>query len=209
MDEVDIVLVMRERGEGGDAACAAAAAEIVRLRRLCNDAASTDERREKARQSCRAISKASYTPRGLPAHERIKRRTVADEATGCWVWQGSCGVNGYGSLRTGDNGKPVLCHRIMYEHACGPIPKGMVVMHKCDNRRCCNPEHLQLGTQRENIRDMHRKGKCGRTVLNIDEVREIRRLHEAGSGVQKLASVFGVGSYTIQAIVSGRSWGWV
>lgn len=71
----------------------------------------------------------------------------------CWIWMGSLGTNGYGQF----GGK--RAHRIAYETANGPLPAGLYVCHRCDNPRCVRPEHLFLGTQRDNIHDAMRKGR--------------------------------------------------
>ena len=97
----------------------------------------------------------------------------------------------------------------MYEHHHGPIPEGHVVMHTCDNRRCVNPEHLQAGTQKENIQDMHKKGRATRTVLTAEEVREIRAIHKSGVGLNKLAAQFGVSVFAVLKIANGTAWKWV
>jgi hypothetical protein len=209
MSDADILSVMYQRGADGDEQCAAAAAEIARLRAIERRA---DPKRRTRRDSVR--SRAALNPRmkvrtrGLPFHEKVKARTVADEATGCWVWQGGC-CNGYGSLRRGPEGKPVYCHRLMYEHAYGPIPAGWVVMHTCDNPRCVNPDHLRAGTQRDNVIDMHQKGRGGRSVLGAEEVQEIRRLHASGVGIDRLSSMYDIGSFTVQSVLSGRTWSWL
>lgn len=63
----------------------------------------------------------------------------------CWNWKGSIAANGYGRV----SGK--LAHRLIYQHNVGPIPEGLEVQHICNNRRCCNPKHLKLGTHKENM----------------------------------------------------------
>jgi hypothetical protein len=81
----------------------------------------------------------------------------------CWLW--TAGVKGrYGSFSY--NGKDVAAHRWIYEHHNGEIPKGLVVMHTCDNTLCVNPSHLVLGTQRDNMMDMVIKGRHGRYNAN-------------------------------------------
>ena len=67
---------------------------------------------------------------------------------GCWVWSGSFFRNGYG--RTWKDGKTRLAHRVSYEVYVGKIPQGMTIDHKCENKVCVNPEHLQVVTGREN-----------------------------------------------------------
>jgi hypothetical protein len=209
MSDADILSVMQQRGADGDKECADAAAEIIRLRGLISR---SGQKRRTKRDSVR--SRGALTPhmkvrtRGLPFHEKVKVRTIADDQTGCWVWQGAC-CNGYGVLRRGPTGKPALCHRLMYEHAYGPIPAGWVVMHTCDNPRCVNPDHLKAGTQRENVIDMHQKGRGGRSVLAAEEVQEIRRLHASGVGMDRLSSMYDIGNYTVQSVLSGRTWSWL
>lgn len=75
----------------------------------------------------------------------------------CWPWTATLLHNGYGQM--GWNGRHERAHRIAHMIAIGPIPPGLYVLHRCDNRPCCNPNHLTVGTQRENIRDMLAKGR--------------------------------------------------
>jgi len=79
---------------------------------------------------------------------------------GCWEWVGAT-TCGYG--RIGVCGKTVIAHRLSWVWANGKIPKGLCVLHKCDNRPCVNPKHLFLGTKKDNTRDCIRKGRFGDT----------------------------------------------
>jgi len=84
--------------------------------------------------------------------------------TGCWLYRGTINSNGYGRLRVGR--KNIYAHVFSYQRTNGVIPKGMVVRHKCRNRNCVNPEHLEIGTIRDNNQDKWRDG----TVLRGEQV---------------------------------------
>lgn len=86
-------------------------------------------------------------------------RTRFEPSTGCVLWNGFTCPQGY--ARTHWKGKSgVLVHRIAYEQVNGPFSSGMVVCHRCDTPHCVNPAHLFLGTQKDNLRDMFRKGRA-------------------------------------------------
>ena len=86
-------------------------------------------------------------------------RTRVDSETGCVLWTGF--VCRYGYARTRWKGKDgVLVHRIAYEQAYGEFDQSLNVCHRCDTPRCCNPKHLFLGTQKDNLRDMFAKGRA-------------------------------------------------
>ena len=76
----------------------------------------------------------------------------------CWVWIGAIDRGGYGKLHFA--GKLKKAHRLAYELSTGEIAAGLLVLHRCDVRRCCNPAHLFLGTNVENIEDMIAKGRA-------------------------------------------------
>lgn len=84
----------------------------------------------------------------LRAIPRIFPRVLVEQATGCWLWQGELNRNGYG--RVWINGKRVMVHRAVWQVLRGPIADGLVLDHLCRNRGCCNPDHLEPVTAREN-----------------------------------------------------------
>jgi hypothetical protein len=93
---------------------------------------------------------------------RIMRSVFHDE-NGCWNWKLGKDIGGYGRMKVSEgsrkNFRTVSSHRYSWELWNGKIPDGLNVLHRCDNSACCNPEHLFLGTQKENIHDMHKKGR--------------------------------------------------
>lgn len=93
------------------------------------------------------------------AEERLRQLNGRVRATehGCLEWTGSVNASGYGRVYV--DGKLVYTHRYAYEQAKGEIPAGSVIRHTCDNRRCCNPDHLIVGTPAENYADMRERGR--------------------------------------------------
>jgi hypothetical protein len=97
--------------------------------------------------------------------KRLRGHLKIDKLTGCHLWTGFRDPKGYGLMTV--NGVVRAAHRVAWERANGPIPQGMIVMHTCDNPPCCNPKHLKLGTQAENVRDRIEKGR-GRGARALD-----------------------------------------
>ena len=130
-----------------------------------------------------------------------------DKTTECWLWTAHCSRNGYGRIKVA--GVVRDAHRVAWELASGGIPDGLVVMHQCDRPRCVRPEHLSLGTLRDNSLDMVAKGRQRGprgeahrwSRLTDKQAIEIRRRHVAGESAKGLAREFGVRPYTVQAIV--------
>lgn len=104
-------------------------------------------------------------PKGVYARpsltERLWRNVQRDDVTGCIEWQGAISTNGYGQLFSRINGelKSFRAHRIAWLDTHGPVPDGLILRHRCDNPICVNPEHLQLGTSRDNARDREERDR--------------------------------------------------
>jgi len=146
----------------------------------------------------------------------------------CWLWTGAKRNKGYGAFSYTENGKLVQdrAHRYSYRLHKGDIPPGMFVLHKCDTPACVNPDHLFLGTNNDNIKDMLRKGRhisggthCGEAgdwrrgtehhaaKLTPDDVREMRRLYaEGGWSYSQLGKRFGVNTSAAYKIVKRLLW---
>lgn len=131
---------------------------------------------------------------------------------GCWNWIAHRNKAGYGRITVMK--KDCTAHRISWMLHHGEIPQGLFVCHHCDNPSCVNPEHLFLGTAKDNAIDRNLKGRnrddngekhpCAKlTQLNVMDIRE--KLH-SGVLCRDLAKEFNVSDSTIRNIKHGRKW---
>lgn len=114
----------------------------------------------------------------------IEQRIAPDLNSGCWLWTGNTHPTGYGviGVRKRDKLKNTFAHRASWFAHKGQDPGRLKVCHRCDTPACVNPDHLFLGTQKDNLRDMYAKGRLvnrgsanGSAKLTDDQVRAIRR----------------------------------
>jgi hypothetical protein len=133
----------------------------------------------------------------------------------CWLWQGSVNNKGYGEIKARD--AVYYVHRYSWEIHRGSIPDKLCVLHICDTPTCVNPEHLFLGTQADNMRDMYAKGrdyrgpkttigeKHGMAKLTEEEVRTLRS-YPKGTSPTLLADKFGISLTHVWQVRSRKVW---
>ena len=128
----------------------------------------------------------------------------------CWEWTGTLNKKGYGVVRI--QGVNFTAHRLSWLLFNGGGWRGLQVLHRCDNRKCINPNHLFLGTNADNLADRQAKGRQSRgekhptAKLKEFEVKEIRRLVSVGMEIAKIAQNYNVHWSTIYNMIKGKTW---
>lgn len=159
-----------------------------------------------------------FTIVGEPALLQRFMAKVDLDPSGCWQWTGapsdSTPTGAYGRMRI--YGVQERAHRVSWLLHKGAIPDGLQVLHRCDNPKCVNPEHLFLGTNADNVADRVSKGRSGwqerkgeahpMSKLRESDVRAIRERHSAGERQSVLAREFRVDRATVCEIISRRKW---
>jgi HNH endonuclease len=124
----------------------------------------------------------------------------------CWIWTASFAHCGYGQIIK-THGFPIRAHRASWILHRGPIPKGLYVCHKCDNPPCVNPEHLFLGTQKDNSDDKIRKGRFYVGEPRKGELNPLSKLHATGNVTcREIAKMFNMYDGNIRKIVRRELW---
>lgn len=151
-----------------------------------------------------------------PTEERFWSKVAKSD--GCWLWTGAIGRKGYGKFgiwgrKQGWEG----AHRASWRLHYGDVPDGVFVCHRCDVPSCVRPDHLFLGTDADNVRDMHGKGRWSpnvsragaannSAVLTDEDVNRVRLLFAQGMSRAGLARTFGIGWSTVDDVVQRRTW---
>jgi len=140
-----------------------------------------------------------------------KRVLITPDTNQCWIWTGGLDKDGYGQKNW--YGKRTLSHRVAWVVTYGDIPKGLQVLHKCDVPACCNPTHLFLGTQKQNMEDKVSKGRHLHNEthpmhkLSLSQIQDIREQYATGkTSSRKLGREYGVTKQNILCIVNRRTW---
>lgn len=151
------------------------------------------------------------TPENFRA--RFWGRVIRPSADACWSWTGSTLPTGRGQVHLRWEGRksirknaPVVAWELTHGAITDPTLR---VCHRCDNPNCCNPSHLFLGTQKENIHDCIRKGRrnaYGRQKLTDADVLDIRRLWAEGQTQKRIAGRFGIRPWSVSGIINGHTW---
>jgi hypothetical protein len=151
---------------------------------------------------------------------RFEKKIEPDPISGCLNWTGA-NFRGYGRIGLGSS-KVVAAHRVAYERKFGAIPDGNYVCHKCDNTRCVNPDHLFVGSQADNIRDMVAKGRnfTNKNGVNFGTrgtkncfskltENDVRRIKADVRPQRVIAKSFRVNQSVVSKVKSNKAWAWV
>lgn len=189
-------------------------------RRQDNDSQATCGIEENCQESPESISE--------EAKARFWSKVESGDSEKCWNWKASTTIHGYGQFKY--KGRMLKPHRVAWTLTFGIIPIGLLACHTCDNRKCCNPSHIFIGTHADNSRDMSIKGRCNsptgarnghytkpdsyakgeahkNSKLTAAKVIEMRSLYASGEATQiALAARYGIAFQSVSDIIKRKWW---
>lgn len=144
----------------------------------------------------------------------LAERSTINPETGCMIWNGNKSADGYGEYYF--CGKTLRVHREAYRFVNGDFDDRLIVCHRCDNPSCANPDHLFLGTNRDNTNDMLAKGRSakgerhGNSRLTSESVLAIRKMREEeGKSFRDIGVAFGICKEAARQVCARKRWGHV
>ena len=187
-------------------------------RAICNDCRNLQRRSQYYPSSC-LHCKTEFRPGVRGRYKfcsetcRFVSKVYKNPETQCWEWKAGKSGDGYGDF-VPLGGKSGLAHRASYKLFKGPIKEGLWVLHICNNRNCVNPDHLKLGTHKDNMKDMHRSKrnaqprgeKAGNSKLTNESIIKIREMAQECFSYAKIARIFNMSAVQISNIVRKISW---
>jgi hypothetical protein len=184
--------------------------------------------REKTSKPCLNCGESCWGNRVYCSNKCTVLDSIEKKDNGCWEWVKYKNPAGYGYFKNlddrtqniGNRMRGILAHRVSYEIHKGEIPEGKFVCHRCDNRACCNPDHLWLGSPKDNARDALRKGRLavenltyrppkGKSInakLSREQVIEIKKRIEKNDRIIEIAEDYNVNPQCIYFIKNGKTW---
>ncbi len=170
---------------------------LTKRSKFCHCGTRLPRRRMKTCWACRLEALKTIQPIEQRFWRHVERTST------CWIWT-SCLRGGYGNFKTPTT---YSAHRASYELFKGAIPKGRLVCHSCDNRKCVNPDHLWLGSHEDNTRDAIQKKRFTNQRFTIEEASAIRMAYRSGKySLDDLARENKVSCFAIWRIVRGKSY---
>lgn len=156
-----------------------------------------------------------FMGRSKSPEDRFDSSYSIDDKTGCWIWKRSKNSRGYGQINV--HGIHWLAHRWSYKRFVGEIRKGLLVCHHCDNPACVNPDHLFIGTEKDNAIDMVSKGRKNsaigsrlpQTKYNELIIAKARKMWEDGHTQVEISKSLGIAYPSVSSIINKRCWKWI
>lgn len=191
---------------------------IIKCKNCLIEFSAIKKKRKYCSRKCSGISQTNNSFYNIATKEqKIERlrykfeKFVIKNKDQCWKWKGSWS-GGYPQLNV--NKKNIKAHRASYLINVNEIPNRMLVLHKCDNRECCNPDHLFIGTQKDNMRDMINKGRsnnvrgeeCSFSKLKINDVLKIKLMIKNGILLSNICKIYNVSHTLIRKIKNNKVW---